>query len=346
MIWVKRLLNTLYITSTNRYLSLDGENVVVLEEREEIGRVPLHNLQSIVTFGYTGASPALMGACAQRNIDLTFMSRNGRFLARVTGEVKGNVTLRKQQYRISENREKCIDIARNFIFGKVYNARWILERAARDYPLRLDTDKLKKKSAFLYNSLQSIRTCEDVSKLLGLEGEAASVYFSVFDQLILQQKENFSFHERSRRPPLDNVNAMLSFAYSLLAGMCSSALEAVGLDPYVGFYHTDRPGRISLALDVMEELRGIMADRFVLTLINKRIIKSSNFIQKENGAVVLDDIGRKLFLNAWQERKQDVIKHPFLNEKIEWGMVPHAQAMLLARYLRGDLDEYPPFLWK
>lgn len=346
MIGVKRLLNTLYITSTNRYLSLDGENVVVLEEREEIGRVPLHNLQSIVTFGYTGASPALMGACAQRNIDLTFMSRNGRFLARVTGEVKGNVTLRKQQYRISENREKCIGIARNFIFGKVYNARWILERAARDYPLRLDTDKLKKKSAFLYNSLQSIRTCEDVSKLLGLEGEAASVYFSVFDQLILQQKENFSFHERSRRPPLDNVNAMLSFAYSLLAGMCSSALEAVGLDPYVGFYHTDRPGRISLALDVMEELRGIMADRFVLTLINKRIIKSSNFIQKENGAVVLDDIGRKLFLNAWQERKQDVIKHPFLNEKIEWGMVPHAQAMLLARYLRGDLDEYPPFLWK
>ena len=343
---MKRLLNTLYVTSPDRYLSLDGENVVVLEAQEEIGRVPLHNLQSIVTFGYTGASPALMGTCAKRNIDLTFMSGSGKFLARVTGEEKGNVTLRKQQYRISENKEKSINIAKNFIFGKVYNTRWILERAVRDHSLRLDAERLKEKSAFLYHSLQKIRVCEDSSKLLGLEGEAASVYFSVFDQLILQQKENFFFRERSRRPPLDKVNAMLCFAYSLLAGMCGSALEAVGLDPYVGFYHTDRPGRISLALDVMEELRGVMADRFILTMINRRIIKKENFIQKENGAVVLDESGRKIFLSAWQERKQDIIKHPFLNEKIEWGMVPHAQAMLLARYLRGDLDEYPPFLWK
>lgn len=343
---MKRLLNTLYITSSNRYLSLEGENVVILEEQKEIGRVPLHNLQGIVTFGYTGASPALMGACAQRNIDLTFMSANGRFLARVTGEVKGNVTLRKQQYKISEDKTESVQIARNFIFGKVYNARWILERAARDYPLRLDVKKLKEKSNVLYHSLQKIRLCESADRLLGLEGEAASVYFSVFDQLILQQKENFLFCGRNRRPPLDNVNAMLSFAYSLLAGMCGSALEGVGLDPYVGFYHTDRPGRMSLALDLMEELRGVMADRFVLTLINKRIMKKENFIQKENGAVILDDSGRKLFLTAWQERKRDSIKHPFLNEKLEWGMIPHIQAMLLARYLRGDLDEYPPFLWK
>ena len=343
---MKRLLNTLYVTGSDRYLSLDGENVVVLAEREEIGRVPLHNLQSIVTFGYTGASPALMGACAQRNIDLTFMSGNGRFLARVTGEVKGNVTLRKQQYRISEDKDSSIRIARNCIFGKVYNARWILERAARDYPLRLDTEKLREKSNFLYNSLAKIRECDSVSKLLGLEGEAASVYYSVFNELILQQKEDFVFHERSRRPPLDNVNAMLSFAYSLLAGMCGSALEAVGLDPYVGFYHTDRPGRISLALDVMEELRGVMADRFVITMINRRIIKKENFDRKENGAVILNDDGRRAFLKMWQERKQDAIRHPFLNEKMEWGMLPYVQAMLLARYLRGDLDEYPPFLWK
>lgn len=343
---MKRLLNTLYVTGSDRYLSLDGENVVVLAEREEIGRVPLHNLQSIVTFGYTGASPALMGACAQRNIDLTFMSGNGRFLARVTGEVKGNVTLRKQQYRISEDKDSSIRIARNCIFGKVYNARWILERAARDYPLRLDTGKLREKSTFLYNSLAKIRECDSASKLLGLEGEAASVYYSVFNELILQQKEDFVFHERSRRPPLDNVNAMLSFAYSLLAGMCGSALEAVGLDPYVGFYHTDRPGRISLALDVMEELRGVMADRFVITMINRRIIKKENFDRKENGAVILNDDGRRAFLKMWQERKQDAIRHPFLNEKMEWGMIPYVQAMLLARYLRGDLDEYPPFLWK
>lgn len=343
---MKRLLNTLYVTGTNRYLSLDGENVVVLEAQKEIGRVPLHNLQGIVTFGYTGASPALMGACAQKNIDLSFMSGNGRFLARITGEVKGNVTLRKQQYRVSEDKKESARIARNFIFGKVYNARWILERAARDYPLRLDAEKLKAKSVFLYNSLQEIRVCEDASKLLGLEGEAASVYFSVFDQLILQQKEEFYFHGRNKRPPLDNVNAMLSFAYSLLAGVCAAALESVGLDPYVGFYHTDRPGRISLALDIMEELRGVMADRFVLTLINKRIINNENFLQKESGAVILNENGRRVFLKAWQERKQDIIKHPFLNEKVEWGMVPYVQAMLLARYLRGDLDEYPPFLWK
>lgn len=343
---MKRLLNTLYIMSNNRYLSLDGENVVILEEQKEIGRIPLHNLQSIITFGYTGASPALMGVCAQRNIDVSFMSGNGRFLARVSGEVKGNVTLRKQQYRISEDRNQSIRIARNFIVGKVYNARWVLERAARDYPMRLDADKLKEKSSILYRSLENIRNCDNAASLLGLEGEAASVYFSVFDELILQQKEDFVFQGRNKRPPLDNVNAMLSFAYTLLAGMCGAALEGVGLDPYVGFYHTDRPGRMSLALDLMEELRSVMADRFVLTLINKKVIKNNYFHKKENGAVILDEEGRKVFLSAWQSKKQDTIKHPFLDEKIEWGMVPHVQAMLLARFLRGDLDEYPPFLWK
>ena len=274
------------------------------------------------------------------------MSGNGRFLARVTGEVKGNVTLRKQQYRISENPYESIRYARNFITGKVYNSRWILERAIRDYPMRVDTERLKEKSKFLYQSLENIRNCEDSSVLLGLEGEAASVYFSVFDELILQQKDSFYFHGRNKRPPLDRVNAMLSFAYSLLAGMCGSALEGVGLDPYVGFYHADRPGRISLALDLMEELRGVMADRFVLTMINKRVMKETHFIQKEDGAVLLNDAGRKAFLSAWQERKQEMIRHPFLDEKLEWGMIPHAQAMLLARYIRGDLDEYPSFFWK
>lgn len=343
---MKRLLNTLYVTSGNRYLSLDGENVVVLEEQKEIGRIPLHNLQAIITFGYTGASPALMGACAQRNIDLSFMSGNGRFLARVTGEVKGNVTLRKQQYRISDDREASVQIARNFILGKVYNSRWILERAIRDYAMRLDTEMIKRKSLFLAQSLEKIRKCESAEELLGLEGEAASVYFSAFDEMILQQKEDFYFHGRNKRPSLDNVNAMLSFGYSLLAGMCGAALEAVGLDPYVGFFHTDRPGRMSLALDIMEEFRSVMVDRFVLTLINKKIVKEKYFIKKENGAVIMTDEGRKIFLSSWQSRKQETIKHPFLDEKIEWGMVPYMQSMLLARYLRGDLDEYPPFFWK
>ena len=267
---MKRLLNTLYVTSHNRYLSLDGENIVVLEKEKEVGRVPLHNLEAIVTFGYTGASPALMGACAERNIGLTFLSGNGRFIARVTGEVYGNVTLRKEQYRRSESEEESLKIARNCIAGKVYNSRWIVERAARDYPLRLDVEKLKSKSAFLAQSLKKIRTCPDAAALRGLEGEAASVYFSVFDDMILQQKDTFSFHGRNKRPPRDEVNAMLSFAYTLLTSMCASALETVGLDPYVGFFHTDRPGRKSLALDMVEEFRSVMADRFVLTLINKK----------------------------------------------------------------------------
>lgn len=343
---MRKLLNTLYVTSANRYLSLDGENVVILEEQKEIGRVPLHNLEGIVTFGYTGASPKLMGACAQRNINLTFMSGNERFLARVSGEVRGNVTLRKRQYQISENQNDSMKIARNCIAGKVYNSRWVLERAARDYALRLDAEKLKEKSRFLAEQVKKIRVCENADTLLGLEGESASIYFSVFDDLILQQKEQFYFHGRNRRPPLDNVNALLSFAYSLLAGLCSAALEAVGLDPYVGFSHTDRPGRMSLALDMMEELRSVMADRFVLTLINKKMIGDGGFIKKESGAVIMDDDTRRLFLTNWQEKKKEVITHPFLGEKIEWGLVPHAQALLLARYIREDLDEYPPFFWK
>ena len=343
---MKHILNTLYITSPDRYLSLDGENIVILEKEKEIARVPLHNLEAVTTFGYTGASPALMGACAQRNIALNFMTAHGRFLARVTGEVKGNVTLRKEQYRISENEERSLMIAKNFILGKIYNSRWILERAARDYPMRLDMEKLKRKSLFMAESIKKIQSCHDAGSLRGLEGEAASVYFSVLDDLILQQKEDFFFQGRNRRPPLDPVNALLSFAYSLLAGMCGAALEAVGLDPYVGFFHTDRPGRMSLALDIMEELRGVMADRFVLTLINKRQVRSGGFTQKENGAVIMDDDTRKQFLTMWQAKKQEVITHPFLNEKIEWGMVPYTQALLLARFIRGDMDAYPPFLWK
>lgn len=343
---MKRLLNTLYVTSPNRYLALEGENVVVFEEQQEIGRVPLHNLDSIITFGYTGASPALMGACAQRNIDLTFMSGHGRFLARITGEVKGNVILRKQQYRVSESKEERLKIAKNFVLGKLYNSRWVLERAVRDYPMRLDCEHIKTQSRRIAEAMKTVTQCEDAAALLGVEGEAATLYFSVFNQLILQQQEDFVFQGRNRRPPLDYVNALLSFCYSLLAGMCASALEGVGLDSYVGFYHTDRPGRISLALDLMEELRSIMADRFVLTLINRKMVTKNDFIKKENGAVILNDAGKKIVLSAWQTKKQDLIRHPFLEEKMEWGVVPHAQSLLLARYLRGDLEEYPPFFWK
>ncbi len=343
---MKKLLNTLYLMTPESYLSLEGETVLIRHNDETVAKLPLHNLESIVTFGYTGASPALMGECAKRNINLTFLSQNGRFVARIVGESHGNVVLRKEQYRISDNPEKSCFIARNFIFGKIYNAKWIIERAARDHPLRVDVNQLRDVSQELSKKLEEVLVCTDLEKLRGIEGNAATLYFSVFDQLILQQKEEFFFNERSRRPPRDNVNALLSFVYTLLANNCAAALEAAGLDAYVGFLHRDRPGRVSLALDLMEELRGLFADRFVLTIINKRIISARGFTQRENGAVFMDDDTRKSVLSAWQERKKENIIHPYLKEKVEWGLIPYVQAMLLARQLRGDLDGYPPFLWK
>ncbi|MGN7384505.1 MULTISPECIES: type I-C CRISPR-associated endonuclease Cas1c [unclassified Paenibacillus] len=343
---MKKLLNTLFVTLPDAYLSLDGENVVVTVEGEKLRRVPLHNLEAICTFGYTGASPALMGACAKRNIAFTFMTRNGNFLARMTGETRGNVVLRKEQYRISDDEKRSAIAARNFILGKIYNSKWILERATRDHPLRVNVPKLKSVSSVLSEAMLLVREVEDLERLRGLEGNAAANYYSVFNDLILQQTEHFVFQGRNKRPPLDNVNALLSFAYTLLANDLKSALENVGLDPYVGFLHRDRPGRASLALDIMEELRSVYADRFVLSLINKKRITHKGFYRKENGAVIMDDETRRTVLAAWQERKQENIQHPYLNQKLAWGLVPHVQALLLARYIRGDLDEYPPFLWK
>jgi len=343
---VKKLLNTLYVTSADSYLSLDGETVVVLNQEKVLGRIPLHNLEGIVAFGYTGASPALMGECANRNISLCFLTPNGRFQARVTGRVYGNVTLRKEQYRISDDPDLSCKIAKNFIIGKVFNAKWIIERVAREHALNVDYEKLKRVSARLQNFIELVRDSTSNEQLRGYEGEAASLYFSVFDDLILQQKEHFYFNGRNKRPPMDRVNALLSFVYTLLASYTASALETVGLDPYVGFLHTDRPGRISLALDLMEELRPIMADRFVLSLINKRIVNEDGFTVRENGSVEMSDDTRKIILNQWQNRRQERISHPFLDDKIEWGLVPYAQALLLARAIRNDLDAYPPFMWK
>lgn len=343
---MKRLLNTLYISNPDYYLGLDGENIVVKQKEEEVGRLPLHNIDGIITFGYTGVSPKLMGYCAERNISITFLSSNGRFLATVCGESKGNVTLRKEQYRISDDNQRSLKIAKNILSGKLYNSKWVLERTIRDYSLRIDVEKMKQQSKYLSNSIYKARETEEMATLRGIEGEAASVYFSVFDEMILQQKDQFKFERRNRRPPMDNVNALLSFTYTLLTSMCKSALETVGLDAYVGFMHTDRPGRASLALDMMEELRAVIADRFVLTLINKRMVNADGFFVKENGAVIMDENTRKDIITAWQTKKQEVIEHPFLKEKVEWGMVPYVQALLLARYIRGDLDEYPPFLWK
>lgn len=336
----------MFVTQSDVYLSLDGDNIVLLKDQEQLGRLPLHNLESIVSFGYTGASPALMGYCAERNISIAFLTKNGRFLARVIGQSRGNVTLRKKQYRLSDDEQASARIARNFIFGKIYNNKWILERMTRNYPFRIDVDRFKEISNHLTSILQEVRKCEDLDSLRGWEGQAAISYNRVFNSMILQQKDDFYFHQRSRRPPKDNVNAMLSFAYTLLANDTAAALETVGLDAYVGFMHRDRPGRVSLALDLMEELRGVFADKFVLSLINRKEVNKDNFYKKENGAILMTDDARKIFLKSWQLKKQDKITHPFLSEKITWGLVPYVQALLLARHLRGDLDEYPPFLWK
>ena len=343
---MRKLLNTLYVTSENSYLALDGENVVLYENKDELGRIPLHNLEGIVSFGYRGTSPALMGACAERNISLCYLTPQGKFLARVSGRIKGNVVLRQQQYDSSRDEAISLEIAKNCIIGKVYNARWVLERAIRDHSLQIDAEKVKAASNFLKDSLTFIQNSQSKDQLRGYEGEAASIYFGVFDQLILQQKKDFIFTGRNRRPPLDPVNAMLSFVYTLLTNMVTSALESVGLDPYVGYLHVDRPGRASLSLDLVEELRAVMADRFVLSLINRKMVTGKNFSRQENGAILMDDEFRKRVLMEWQSRKKEMITHPYLQEKVEWGMVPYVQALLLARYLRGDLDGYPVFLWK
>jgi CRISPR-associated protein Cas1 len=343
---MRKLLNTLFITSEDAYLNLDGETVCVEIHKEKAGQFPLHTLESIVCFSYRGATPALMGACAERGINLSFFSPFGKFMCRVTGESRGNVLLRKQQYRISEDETLSCAIARNFILGKVFNCRWSVDRTLRDHRLRVDEERCRGAAQFLSNSMDRIRAEDNLDTLRGLEGEAASIYFGIFDEMILNQKEEFSFHGRNKRPPEDNVNAMLSFGYALLANDCAGALEGVGLDSYVGFMHRDRPGRKSLALDMMEELRPVLVDRFVLTLVNSRQMRGDYFSKLESGAVTFTDDGKKKFLHAWQEHKKEVITHPYLEEKIPWGLVPHVQSLLLARYLRGDIDGYPPFLWK
>ena len=343
---MRHLLNTLFVTSEDAYLTLDGENIVVKREQTEVGRFPLHNLSGIVCFSYAGASPALMGACAKRNVALSFCTLRGRFLARTAGISGGNVLLRREQYRVADDPLRSCQVAKYMIFGKVYNSRWSIERTRRDHKPRIDQEKFQNAAAVLKNFLPQLLEECSMDSLRGLEGVAATVYFDVFDDMILREKEAFFFHGRNRRPPLDNVNAMLSFAYSLLTNDCASALEAVGLDSYVGFLHRDRPGRTSLALDLMEELRPCFADRFVLTMINNHVMQPSDFEQAEDGAVRMTDDARRKFLKSWQERKQETITHPYLGEKMPWGLVPYMQALLLSRFLRGDLDAYPPFLWK
>lgn len=343
---MRQLLNTLYVLSEDLYLALDGENIVAKKEGAVAARVPLHTLESILTFSYLGASPALMGACAERGIALSFFDRRGRFLADIHGTQRGNVLLGRAHYRLSEDTEASLAVARCFILGKVFNARWVLERAVRDHGPRIDAERVREASRRLAKSLDAVKECSTLDALRGIEGDAAAVYFAVFDELLLRDKETFRFAGRNRRPPLDPVNAMLSFFYAILSRDCSSALEGVGLNPYVGLLHVDRPGRRSLALDCMEELRPLLVDRFVATAINNRVVSKADFVRRETGEVLLGDEGRRALFDLWQARKRETMTHPFLGEKMPWGLVPHVQAQLLAKCVRGDLDGYPPLLWK
>lgn len=343
---MRKLLNTLYITTPNSYLSRDGENVVVLVDNSEKFRIPVHNIEGIVTFGYCGASPSLMGLCAERNVSLSFLSEHGKFMGRISGPVKGNVFLRRIQYRMADDENSVLELSRLFIAGKIANCRNVLQRAIRDHGNDIITPELKNASELLGIRQKQALNADNIASLRGIEGDSAVTYFGVFNYLITNQKEDFKMNGRTRRPPKDNVNALLSFVYTLLAHEVQSSLETTGLDPYVGFLHTDRPGRAGLALDLMEELRPYLADRFVLTLINRRQINGKGFLCRDESGILMDDETRKEVLKAWQKRKQDEIQHPFLQETIQVGLLPYVQSLLFARFLRGDLDNYPVFLIK
>jgi len=338
---MKKLLNTLYITRQESYLHKERETIVIKQGKDKLGQFPAISISNILCFGQISVSPFLMGYCGEQGIGLAFYTEYGKFLARVQGKQTGNVLLRRAQYRWADDEEKSASIARLMVAAKIANSRSILMREIRNHG---DNPALSSAIKKLATSLRRTQNAQLVSEAMGIEGDAANVYFSIFNELL--RGSGFEFGGRVRRPPTDPVNALLSYVYTLITHECSSALQGVGLDPYVGFLHQDRPGRVSLALDLLEEFRAPWADRFVLTLINRKQIQLSDFITEASGAVRLKDDARKALLTAWQERKQVEVLHPYLNEQVPVGLLPHCQAMLLARHIRGDTEYYPPYLVK
>ncbi len=351
---MKHHLNTLFVTTQGSYLANEGEAVLVRVEKQTKLRVPIHTLGGIVCFGRIGVSPSLMGLCGQRGVSISFLSEQGMFLARVTGFTSGNVLLRREQYRQADDNLASTRIARNMVAAKLANARSVLLRNLRDYPNAAHTPEIEAAAGRIASGIEEARLADDLDRLRGTEGESANAYFGVFPYLITQPAkgeaesaaDGFVFRGRSRRPPLDNVNAMLSFLYAMLAHDARCACECAGLDAAVGFLHRDRPGRPGLGLDLMEEFRPFIVDRLVLSLINRRQVQPKGFTTIEGGAVSMDDVTRKAVLVAFQKRKQEEVVHPFLGEKTTIGLLIHLQARLLARHLRGDLDAYPAFVWK
>ncbi|MEM0955251.1 MAG: type I-C CRISPR-associated endonuclease Cas1c [Pseudomonadota bacterium] len=338
---MKKLLNTLYITRQESYLHKERETMVIKQGKEKLGQFPALSLGGILCFGRVSVSPFLMGYCAENGIGVAFYTEYGRFLARVQGRQTGNVLLRRTQYRWADDKEHTVEIARLMVAAKIANSRSVLLRELRNHG---ENAKLSSAEVKLASSLRRVRVVESVDEIRGVEGDAASSYFGVFDELI--RGSGFAFSGRVRRPPTDPVNALLSFVYSLVTQECVSALYGVGLDPYVGFLHRDRPGRVSLALDLLEEFRASWADRFVLTLVNRHQVQTSDFVTEASGAVRLLDTVRKKVLTLYQERKQVELTHPYLQEQIPIGLLPHSQALLLARHLRGDTDHYTPYVVK
>ncbi len=343
---MRKLLNTLFVMTDGAYLHKEGEAVVIRVDGELKHRIPIHGIGAIVCFGNVSCSQYLMGFCAENGVEVVFLSINGRFLARVLGKIQGNVLLRRQQFRYADNENFKVEVSRAFVAGKIANSRKVLHRALRDHAEKIDADRINDALDRLKYYLGMLEFADNMDIVRGIEGSSANVYFEVFDNLIVAQKDKFTFTGRNRRPPRDRVNALLSFLYTLLRIDAVSALSAVGLDPYVGFLHADRPGRESLALDLMEEFRPFLADRIALSLINTRQISPRDFDVKEAGAVWLNDSGRKKVIKAYQERKREKIHHPFVDETVEIGLLVHIQARLLAKFIRGELDAYPPFVWR
>jgi CRISPR-associated protein Cas1 len=338
--------NTLYVTTQGAYLARERTNVVVRVEKEVRLRVPIHNLDGIVCFGNVGCSPFAMGLCGSEGVGITFHTEHGRFLARVNGPQSGSVLLRRAQHRATTDEALAADFARTIISAKVANARTVLQRASRDHSDCVFPELMQTSVARLAEILRDLQKTMPADRARGLEGDAARSYFLAFSEMILQQKQDFFFVERSRRPPRDNMNALLSFLYSVLTNDVVAACESVGLDPQMGFLHADRAGRPSLALDLVEELRPMIADRLALSLVNRQQVEGKGFKKTETGGVEMDAATRKTVLVAYQKRKDEEIIHPFLQEKVTVGLLPHVQARLLARWLRKELDAYPPMIWK
>lgn len=342
---MKKHLNTLFVTTQGAYLAKEGETVVVKIERKVRLQLPIHTLESIVCFGNIGASPFLLGFCGERGVSFSFHTEYGKFLARVQGAVSGNVLLRRQQYRFADDMKFSAQLASSFITAKIANSRHNLKRMGRDHADRLDRKSLKEAISRLNHSLDRLKRNLDLDTIRGVEGDASHVYFQFFDNLILQNKKDFYFTTRSRRPPLDRINCLLSFLYMMLMNDIRSALESVGLDPAVGYLHRDRPGRFGLALDMMEEFRP-WVDRIALSLVNRSQVKSKGFKISEGGGVRMDDETRKTVLTVYQKKKQEILTHPFIDEKMPTGLLFHTQALLLSRFFRGDMDGYPPMIWR